>query len=89
MSHYKGSAVVSQEGIEPVTVYCFYDGSTNASTDQAGWSGWFSDEDPAGLLTEGPARLELLDGRTGTIIIDQMEKEPPFGGHFRGDSPEP
>lgn len=89
MSHYKGSATVSQEGVPPVTVYCFYDGTTDARSETKGWSGWFSDEEPSGVLTEGPARLELLDGRTGSIRIDQMETEAPFGGHFRGEGAEP
>jgi len=88
MSHYKGSATFTQEGIEPVAAYCFYDGSTDQS-DQKGWSGWFSDEEPAGVLMEGPAGIELFDGRTGTVVIDQLETEAPFGGHFKGDGAEP
>jgi hypothetical protein len=89
MSHYKGSGTITQ-GSQTVAVYAFYDGATSSASDERhGWSGWFSDEDPAQKLEPGNANLELLDGRTGQIRIDGIEAEAPFGGTFTGVGAEP
>jgi len=89
MSHYKGSATITQ-GTLAVAVYAFYDGATSSASDERhGWSGWFSDEDPARQLKPGVAQLELLDGRTGSIHIDGIETQAPFGGTFTGAGEEP
>ena len=88
MSNYKGSATITQGDAE-VAVYCFYDGATVRAQDGGSWSGWFNDEDPAQTLRTGEASVELLDGRTGTIRIDRLEPEPPYGGAFTGIGDEP